>query len=141
MAAPVREGGCHCGGLRYRISAEPVAIAVCHCADCQRQSGSAFGMSMVVPNEGFEWCRGEPASFFMKSESGADKECLFCGNCGVRILNRISSRPATVNVKPGTLDETSWLEPTLHVWTRRQQEWFDVPDQVPSFPGNPTRRN
>jgi hypothetical protein len=131
---PTREGGCHCGQLRYRISAEPLAVAVCYCLDCQRQSGSAFGMTMVIPVDGFAWLNGEPSSFFMKSDSGADKECLFCGNCGVRIFNRFPARPATVNLKPGTLDETTGITPTLQVFSHRKPAWVSVPESVPTFP-------
>lgn len=141
MGDPVREGGCHCGSLRYRITGEPIAVAVCHCAACQRQSGSAFGMSMIVPKDAFEWLAGEPATFTMKGDSGADKDCLFCGSCGVRILNRLGSRPDTVNVKPGTLDDTTWFEPELHVWTKNKQPWFEIPSGLPCFEGNPTNRS
>ena len=139
MADPVREGGCHCGKLRYRITGEPVGVTVCHCADCQRQSGSAFSMSMIVSKDAFEWLAGEPACFAMKADSGADKDCLFCASCGVRILNRLGRMPDTVNVKPGTLDDTSWLAPKLHVWTRNKQPWVEVPAGVASFEANPKR--
>jgi hypothetical protein len=55
-----RQGGCLCGALRYEISGEPLAVAVCHCPDCQVQSGSAFSMSMLVPRE--RLFAGSPAS-------------------------------------------------------------------------------
>ena len=140
MANPVREGGCHCGDLRYRVTGDPLGVTVCHCADCQRQSGGAFSMSMLVPESAFEWLAGEPARFAMKADSGADKDCLFCSSCGVRILNRLGSMPGTLNVKPGTLDDTSWLEPKLHVWTRNKQPWVEIPAGVASFEANPKRR-
>ena len=98
-------------------------------------------MTMVIPVEGFEWLAGEPTSFFMKSDSGADKECLFCGTCGVRIFNRFPARPDTVNLKPGTLDETSGIAPTLHVFTHRKPDWIRIPDGVPSFPRETDRRS
>ena len=141
MTDPVREGGCHCGKLRYRVTGEPLGVSVCHCADCQRQSGSAFSMSMVVPKDAFEWLAGEPARFAMKADSGADKDCLFCASCGVRILNRLGSMPDSVNVKPGTLDDTSWLEPKLHVWTRSKQPWVEIPAGATSFDANPQARS
>jgi hypothetical protein len=28
------EGGCQCGEIRYRLTGEPVWLAVCHCNDC-----------------------------------------------------------------------------------------------------------
>lgn len=28
----------------------------------------------------------------------------------------------------GTLDDTSWLRPTIHVWTRSAQPWVILPE-------------
>ena len=46
-------GGCRCGGIRYEVTGVPQQLVVCHCTDCQRQSGSAFGMTLVVNEEDF----------------------------------------------------------------------------------------
>jgi len=132
-----RTGGCECGALRYAISREPLATAVCHCTQCQRQSGSAFGMTLVVPRDGFAFTQGEPKRYVTKSDSGADKECIFCGDCGVRICNRLSSLPNTLNIKPGTLDDTSSLTPSFVVWTSSKQAWTPLPEGVVQFEKNP----
>ena len=42
-------GGCLCGKVRYSATADPAVIAVCHCKNCQRQSGTAFGTVVGVP--------------------------------------------------------------------------------------------
>lgn len=46
-------GGCQCGSVRYEFAGEPLALYVCHCIECRRQSASAFGMSLAVPRAGF----------------------------------------------------------------------------------------
>jgi hypothetical protein len=45
------KGGCLCGAVRYTTTAEPVGSGVCHCRDCQRFTGSAFGALVYVPKE------------------------------------------------------------------------------------------
>ena len=50
MPAPYT-GGCLCGEIRYRLSAEPLVLYACHCTDCQRQSATAFNLSMPVARE------------------------------------------------------------------------------------------
>jgi hypothetical protein len=42
------EGGCQCGAVRYRLDGKLYTLAVCHCTMCQRQSASAFGMSLAI---------------------------------------------------------------------------------------------
>ena len=132
-----REGGCQCGSLRYRVDAEPLAIAACHCTECQRQSGSAFGMSMVVPRDGFRLTSGEPRTFTRAADSGGTVTCAFCPDCGTRIYHENHSLPGTVNVKPGTLDDTSDLAPRLHVWLASKQPWVPVPEDGRRFDKNP----
>ena len=128
-----REGGCQCGAVRYRISGKPIALAVCHCMDCQRQSGSAFGMTMLMRKDSFEILSGELRSFTKVAESGNSLSCLFCPNCGNRIYHEDADASGNiVRLKPGTLDDTSWLEPDIHVWTKRKHPWVAIPEGVPS---------
>ena len=45
------EGGCVCGVLRYVARGEPGRVMICHCAWCQRRTGSAFGTETVFGTE------------------------------------------------------------------------------------------
>ena len=50
MELPLR-GGCVCGAIRYEIAQEPLRVYACHCKDCQRFTGSAFAIGVVIPSE------------------------------------------------------------------------------------------
>jgi hypothetical protein len=132
-----RLGGCECGELRYAISGEPVVTVACHCTQCQRQSGSAFGMTMVVRTDAFRWLSGRAQVFVTKADSGTRKECVFCGRCGIRIYNALGESPAGFNMKPGTLDDTAWFSPALQVWIASKQPWVSLLENIPSFDHNP----
>ncbi len=132
-----REGGCQCGEVRYRLESAPLALVVCHCTECQRQSGSAFGMSLIVPEQSFKLTAAKPKSFTRMADSGKTVECVFCENCGTRIYHNPAAMPGSVNIKPGTLDDTSWLSPNLHAWTQHRQPWVEVPEDIPSFDMQP----
>ena len=54
------EGGCQCGEIRYRLTGEPVWLAVCHCNDCKSQSGGVFGMSLRMREADVKLISGEP---------------------------------------------------------------------------------
>ena len=131
-----REGGCQCGRVRYRFTGDPIALTICHCTECQRQSGSAFGMSLLVPRERLE-LSGELASFERPTDSGRTIRCSFCPDCGVRIHHEPPYAPEVFNIKAGTLDDTSDLVPKLHVWTKRKQPWFEPPEGVRCFEDQP----
>lgn len=121
-----REGGCQCGRVRYRVEAEPYLLVACHCKECQRQSGSAFGMSLIVPQDGVVFA-GELKMFERSSESGRPLRCFFCPECGTRIYHQPSYAPV-VNIRAGTLDDTSALEPKMHTWLRSKQAWTAIPE-------------
>jgi hypothetical protein len=123
----VREGGCQCGSIRYRVRGDPVMVGVCHCKECQKQSGSAFGMSFIVRREAFEVLSGSPKTYTRNSESGRPVVCAFCPECGTRIYHETRWLDGVVNIKPGTLDDTTSLKPSGQVWTSRKQAWLELP--------------
>ena len=130
MIAQSQTGECQCGKVQYVIKGEAYRLNVCHCLDCQKQSGSAFGMSLIINPDNFHLRSGELTTFQVTTASARQKTCAFCPDCGVRIYNATSSLMA---VKAGTLDETSQLKPDGHYWTKRKQSWVSLPGDVPCF--------
>ncbi len=123
-------GGCQCGGIRYEVTGIPQQVVVCHCTDCQRHSGSACGMTLVVKAENCRLTQGELKTFSSKSDAGRAKLGAFCPECGTRIYHKPEWRRGTVSVKPGTLDDTSILKPDIHIWTGSKQPWITIPEDV-----------
>ena len=131
-------GGCQCGELRYEVVGTPRKLVVCHCTDCQRQSGSAFGMTLLVNEADFRLTQGEVKTFVSTSATGRAKLGAFCPRCGTRIYHKPEWRPGTVSVKPGTLDDTSGLKPDMHIWISSKQPWVTIPDRVETHDTNPS---
>ena len=131
-------GGCQCGELRYEVVGTPRKLVVCHCTDCQRQSGSAFGMTLLVNEADFRLTQGEVKTFVSTSAAGRAKLGAFCPRCGTRIYHKPEWRPGTVSVKPGTLDDTSGLKPDMHIWISSKQPWVTIPDRVETHDTNPS---
>ncbi|GAB5448743.1 GFA family protein [Gymnodinialimonas sp.] len=116
-------GGCQCGQLTYAIDADPVVAYCCHCLDCQKQSSSAFGMSVWFPADRFTVTAGELAVFVTRGSSGSPKTCAFCATCGSRIYNVAIDEPDMLSMKGGTLDDINGFRPVAHIWTRSAQPW------------------
>jgi hypothetical protein len=117
-------GGCQCGAVRYEIAAPPLTVIACHCTECQKQSASAFGMTMPVQRAGFTIVKGEPAYWERKADSGNMLGAAFCAACGVRLYH-LPANKALLNVKAGTLDDTGWIAPVGHIWTDKAQPWLN----------------
>jgi hypothetical protein len=117
-----RTGGCLCGAVRYTISGEPLAMVVCHCTHCQRQSGAMFSTNLVA-SEGQYQQSGETSVFPDRGDSGGAVLRHFCGACGSPILSRAETVPGMVLLKVGTLDDISGLTPTLEVWADHAAAW------------------
>jgi len=131
-------GGCQCGNIRYEVIGEPQQLVVCHCTDCQKQSSSAFGMTLVVNEEEFSITQGEPKIYASKSEAGRAKTGGFCSECGNRIFHKNKVRKGKVSVKAGTLDDTSTLKPDKHIWTKSKQPWITIPEDMETHEKNPS---
>jgi hypothetical protein len=130
-------GGCQCGKVRYALKAPPVTFYCCHCTECQRQSSSAFGQSMRVRLEDIE-VTGEMARFIRgKTASGSALLCDFCPSCGVRLFHQRDAYGTEASLKAGSLDDTSWLVPTGHIWTKSKQKWVVIAEDDLAFSEQP----
>lgn len=117
-------GECQCGNVRYRLLGKPLTFYICHCRDCQKQSSSAFGMSLWIRPADFELVRGQLKEWRTKGDSGAVKICAFCGDCGSRIYHAASDPGAPLSIKAGTLDDLFGLRPVAQLWTSRAHSWI-----------------
>ena len=133
----MRVGGCQCGGVRYAVQAETGRLYVCHCTECRRQSGSAFGLSLEVFRSGFALTRGQTKSWTRGADSGGKVVCHFCPDCGTRIWHAHGPASETLTVKAGTLDEPVDLSDAIHIWTDRRLPGVMIPEGVRRFPGEP----
>ena len=116
-------GGCSCRAIRYEIASLPLLLYTCNCTDCQTASGSAFALNMPVLTKDFRILQGQPKGWRRQSPSGADVTSWFCGECGARLYGERQGRPQIMNLRAGTLDDTSWLTPLAHFYTGSAQAW------------------
>ncbi len=131
------EGGCLCGALRYRVTAEPVDSAYCHCRMCQRRSGAPAVATAEIPVAGFAFVLGEPATY--RSSPAAQR--LFCRDCGTELYFALLDDPPSLSLNIGTLDNPEAVRPIKHIWTSSQMSWFDVADDLPRHAENAPEDN
>ena len=129
-------GGCLCGDIRYSLSEDPVTVYACHCTDCQTETGSAFYLSVVVKADALEYTKGKPSAYEVRLEDGRSKGAYYCERCKSRV-GGAGSVPGIASVDGGSLDDTSWLVPAGHIWTRSAQSWIQLADESLKFSMEP----
>jgi len=123
---PPYEGGCLCGAVRYRITAAPLNVRICHCRICQKLTGSAFYARAVFPREAVE-ATGETRGY----KSSEELTRRFCPTCGSSLF---AERPQNlVSVTLGTFDDPESFVPEAQVFTRSRMCWLPADEDLPGF--------
>lgn len=122
---PQISGSCRCGQVRYSADAEPMFTGVCHCKSCQKESGTAFNVVVAVPQAALR-IEGSPKAYASKGDSGKEVVARFCPNCGSTILSEPALLPGASILRAGTLDDTSWLKPTMEIYCDSAQSWVQL---------------
>ena len=125
-------GGCLCGQVRYSANTDPVWVGVCHCKNCQRQTGTAFSVLVGIPNTAMS-IQGQLKTFHDTGDSGLRLERNFCPECGSPIFTDVAAMPGIAFIKAGTLDDTSWLDPKMHIYCDSKEQWTPMPVGVQEF--------
>jgi hypothetical protein len=129
MPEAVLTGGCQCGVVRYAIAEPPLRLYVCHCRECQKQSASAFGMSLFVHRAAFAVTRGATQSWSRKADSGRTMACHFCAVCGSRLWHARDGIE-TISVKAGSLDVPVDVSRAIHIWASRKVPGLILPQDA-----------
>ena len=120
------KGGCLCGNVQYSSAAEPVAQVVCHCPDCQKQTGTASPIVVGLAESDLEISGSSHAIYVTDGDTGQGVARHFCNNCGSPIYSQPRAMPGFAFLKAGTLDDTSWLKPTTNIYCETAQSWVTM---------------
>ncbi len=128
------EGGCLCGSIRYRVSGAPQETAICHCAQCRRESGSlCFGGVGDFSADSIHWVKDDPKLYLDSPTRGWS----FCPNCGSTIARQwLDEQISWLCI--GTLDDPERAVPKYHMFTEEQISWFSVNDGLPCYSRYPS---
>lgn len=129
-------GSCQCRAITYRITGQVLTLFACHCTECQKQSGSAFGLALWVKAHTLDIDGPTPSRWTRQTPSGRQMHCDFCPACGTRLFHRIEGNGDVLSLKPGTLDGQVLPPPVAQVWTGSAHPWALL-ERVARHAGNP----
>ncbi|HKD93610.1 MAG TPA: GFA family protein [Gaiellaceae bacterium] len=126
------EGGCACGEVRYRLRQSPLFVHCCHCLNCQRQTGAAFAINMLLESEYVESLGSEPERVPVP-RSGAKRQQIYrCPTCKTAVWSTYTGK-SLLFVRAGTLDDPAAITPDVHIYTRSKVPWLTLPESTPAF--------
>jgi hypothetical protein len=130
-------GQCRCGQLQLLVEAEALPpLYACHCLNCQRWSGSAFGLHMLCTIAAVQ-VFGEPR-VYVYEHGGHTSTQYACATCFTRLFNETTAAPGMRVVRASVLDGSEQLAPKAHIWVKRKQSWLALPAEIPQWAESPT---
>jgi hypothetical protein len=127
------EGGCSCGGVRYRLKGEPMFTHCCHCLDCQNQTGGAFAINALIETDRIEMLQGTLKRVEMPSPSGRGHDIYRCEKCDIAVWSDYGRRPYVRFVRVATLDRPHAIAPDVHIFTKSKAPWAVLPSGARAF--------
>jgi hypothetical protein len=118
--------------VRYRLTSEPLFAHCCHCLNCQRQTGSAFVINLLIETDRVELVAGAPQPVDVPRDDGSSQRVFRCPSCQVAVYSQYG-HPEVRFVRGGTLDDPTVVTPDVHIFTRSKLSWVALPESVPAF--------
>lgn len=125
---------CACGALQVTVQGDPDVVVACNCTDCQRRTGSPFGVGAYYPRARVLSIVGETGSFARKSDAGRTLTNMFCRHCGTAVYWTLEMRPEHIGIAVGCFSDPGFVAPARIVWAKNRHHWVRFPDDMPSFP-------
>lgn len=125
------KGSCLCGAIKYTCDSDPLFTAVCHCAACQKSTGTAFSVVVGVKRADLKIIGDTLTTYEEIGDSGHPTYRHFCSRCGSTLYAEMGSRPGLACIKAGTLDDPSGLKPQLNVYWRDHHPWIEALGHLP----------
>ena len=127
-------GGCFCSSVRYEAEVDEDSVIICHCTDCQINSGTAYGVVISVIKNKFNLISGELSYFQKTADSGARRDLAFCAKCGTRIFAKPAGNlNGRFGLRLGTIDERSNFKPKGQAWSDSALSWVSDISSIPQI--------
>jgi hypothetical protein len=124
-----RRASCACGQLIITTTGEPIRVSVCHCLECQRRTGSAFGVQARFPTTSIQ-VAGKSNVFTRVGDSGGKISFRFCPNCGSTVWYTLEAQPEMVAIPVGAFADPGFPAPAQSFYDSRRHSWVETPEAI-----------
>ena len=129
-------GSCQCGAVTLSVEMPALLTYACFCTSCQKRTGSAFSMGLVVPTSTLQ-VEGELTAWSRTSDKGFTNTRYSCADCGNIIYGVDDSGMGLAKLQAGLLEDTSTVEPEVYLFARSKPPWVSLPGNARPFDTQP----
>lgn len=129
-SAKQRTASCACDGLKILATGDPARVSSCSCTDCQRRTGSVFGVTAFFEEHQVSLVSGEPKTFTRSADSGNTLDMNFCPSCGTTLFWTLADHPGIVVLAVGCFADPHFPAPERNVWAKNKHHWVEFPAHI-----------
>lgn len=126
------DANCQCGQLSVNLPGPSLSVVTCHCSDCQRRSGSPFGVLAYYPDDCVK-ISGEATRYERPTATGGTFETFFCPTCGSTVHARAGKHPTLIGIAVGAICDPAYPAPARSVWEEGKHDWVVIPEPAQHF--------
>ena len=71
-------------------------------------------------------------------DSGGSLTRYFCSDCGSALFAKVEAFPGVLGIKVMSMDDPSWVSPSMDFYTNSAQPWVTFSDTTEKFEGMPS---
>jgi len=111
------QGGCHCGRVRFKVTADLDRVTVCNCSICSKKGF----LHLIVPPGQFELLSGKDELTTYTFNTGVAKH-TFCKHCGIHAFYVPRSDPDKIDVNARCIDDIDLAALSLNYFDGKNWE-------------------
>jgi hypothetical protein len=120
---------CSCGELSILAKGEPLRISVCHCLECQKRTGSPFGVQARFPIKK-TLISGEYKDYMRVGGSGKQLTFSFCKECGSTVFYKLEGIEDAISIPVGGFANPDFMAPYISVYEQSKHHWVELPENL-----------
>jgi hypothetical protein len=127
----MRTARCCCGLLKAEADGEPAVVSLCNCIECQRRTGSPFGIGAYY--EADQVRVAGLSTVYQREVEGRWLRFHFCPSCGSTVYWQTANHPGRYGVAVGAFADPHYPRPARSVFERSRHDWLSFPDDIPGL--------
>ncbi|MHC5155431.1 MAG: GFA family protein [Planctomycetota bacterium] len=124
------KGSCLCRQVTFAVNGPISELSSCHCTECRKAYGSAFGTVAICKRGNFKYLSGQNRISSYKQTERVTR--YFCNNCGSP-LPIIEDWDPLVGIPAGLLDDDPKAKIKEQIFVKHKAPWWEITDNIPQY--------